>query len=771
MRKKDDEKRFLSLHAKKIGMGETEFDYSQLEVVKPAKRKKALWFFPSLGGAAAAMIILAVALPISLSGNSSSGNNQGQASIPAISDGEEGQDTENETTQVPGDPLPPLPSGKRERIGDFENVQVEYESNLYFVSDGLTLDYMDGSGRLVSQSDVEVDYDDFSAGVPGTYEIKVSSGERSASYSANVIESEVTSISVSFDKGAYYGEEKPLPSDFTITKTRDDGSTSISKNSEVGLDLSAFEQGEVTVYLKSNPEFREVVLTPRLPIEEVSFSGKWGWKEDFHDYGMPSVLAFTVNPDNVFSISYYDIFLSGTPAMEEDGGRLHLSFASTTQDAYYDPATRVMSVTGIAGDPPLDCFMVPPGSTSFEVYSSEHDSSRDYVALGGYMDEETYNHILYAFGDLYLDSEFATPFTLDTPIQQGQILFAKAGGDGSYNAYFQGYWFSSIDSPFSEIRLYVEGGTFTTFSSKKERPYSYSLTPTDLILRLGVGQCYFLSQDGQRLESRYQGETVYSLSKVDLSEKAIVTFLPDMQRYALSKGETLPAYTVDDDGKSMEIYNYVDYDGSPIYADSSFSCFVSRVDVYTYLGHYGDASDYYVIGGGLSYGLSDSHGEYFVIRFEDYKMVDYAKFAFKGRQGDKNALSLDFAILGEKEAYVYYSSGSSFLEIDGQATKYNHDFLSGYPFVGTYHTKEGEEAKVTDYGTIEIKQTDSTGYEYVHSISFLLTSYDELSGNAGLRCSHEVGYDGEIEVFETALAIEDGRYAFSCLGKTYFQDK
>ena len=48
MRKKDDEKRFLSLHAKKIGMGETKFDYSQLEVVKPAKRKKALWLFPSL---------------------------------------------------------------------------------------------------------------------------------------------------------------------------------------------------------------------------------------------------------------------------------------------------------------------------------------------------------------------------------------------------------------------------------------------------------------------------------------------------------------------------------------------------------------------------------------------------------------------------------------------------------------------------------------------------------------------------------------------------
>lgn len=762
-----DERKFLELFASKSGLNDIKLDGIQTNA-NPRQRSVFLrrsFLIPAISASAALLLALSIALPISLNNTSEGGN-------PA--------------TSVPSDPgLPQMPK-KQSQVTNPGGLVTTYEKNAMLIEDGLGLSEVKRNGRqeLSQASSVS---SDFAYGVPGDYEVNVATNEGEASYQVEVIDKAISSIKVSFDKKAYFEGESPLVSDFSLVKVLDDGTEVDAKPSEIGLDISDFPkevggEGSVRVYLKSNESFFQDVDVTLQPLEELSLEGDWAYKDVSALYGAPTVHALHVDENNLFSnpYSFSEIFLLGKVSFEVEDGKVRIynhdkeSGEATSQEAVYDPATRTISLDGIAGDPSMELFHLSEASSIVRVEYQMDLSTTLYVAVDGYLDQDANSYISFLGGGLYLDRELTIPYD-GRQLSHYELLYSGiAEIDEDYSAYLQGDYVSADSYPY-EVRIRISGNEYSTYGYDDAKPYRYTFVNSEMLVYLDVGSAYFYVPETDSLEARdIDGNPALSFRKLDDS-LALVRIEDDKNGqskvYAINKGEPFPGYSVEDGGEKIVIFHLEGYDGSPIYDEATIKGRVGYFDLFSLSPQYGSLNDYYELTSGYYLGIDDSRD--YLAHYVNLKLVDYGRITLTGMKDGQYSANLAF-VSGDKQALL---GGSSSLTVDG-VTYMALDYLyAGLPFIGEYYSASGQRLQIDKNSNFSFVRTnEATGYRYWEDHASRLVAFDDETGIAKLQVYDISSATTDIPTLEDYSSVvitltpgEDGFYSLQYKGESYLQ--
>lgn len=762
-----DERKFLELFASKSGLNDIKLDGIQTNA-NPRQRSIFLrrsFLIPAISASAALLLAISIALPISL-------NNTSEGSSPS--------------TSLPSDPgLPEMPK-KQSEVANLGGLVTTYEKNAMLIEDGLGLSDVKRNGKQEVRQASSVS-SDFAYGVPGDYEVNVATNEGEASYQVEVIDKAISSIKVSFDKKAYFQGESPLVSDFSLVKVLDDGTEVDAKPSEIGLDISDFPKevggkGSVRVYLKSNESFFQDVDVTLQPLEELSLEGDWAYKDDSALYGAPTVHALHVDENNLFSnpYSFSEIFLLGKVCFEVEDGKVRIynhdkeSGEATSQEAVYDPATRTISLDGIAGDPSMELFHLSEASSIIRVEYQMDLSTRLYVAVDGYLDQDANSYISFLGGGLYLDRGLTTPYD-GRQLSHYELLYSGiAEIDEDYSAYLQGDYVSAYSYPY-EVRIRISGNEYSTYGYDDAKPYRYTFVNSEMLVYLDVGSAYFYVPETDSLEARdIDGNPALSFRKADDS-LALVRIEDDKNGqnkvYAINKGEPFPSYSVIDGGERIVIFHLQGYDGSPIYDEATIKGRVGYFDLFSLSPQYGSLNDYYKLTSGYYLGIDDSRD--YLAHYVNLQLVDYGRITLTGMKDGQYTANLAFAS-GDKQALL---GGSSSLDVDG-VTYMALDYLyAGLPFIGEYYSASGQRLQIDKNGSFSFVRTnEATGYRYWEDHASRLVAFDDETGIAKLQVYDISSATTDIPTLEDYSSVvitltpgEDGFYSLQYKGESYLQ--
>lgn len=763
-----DERKFLELFVSKSGLNDIKLDGIQANA-KPRQRSIFLrrsFLIPAISASAALVLAISIALPISL-------NNTSEGSNPA--------------TSVPSsDPgLPEMPK-KQKEVANLGGLVTTYERNAMLIEDGLGLSDVKRNGKQEVRQASSVS-SDFAYGVPGDYEVSVATDDGSASYQVEVIDKAISSINVSFDKKEYFEGESPLVSDFSLIKVLDDGTEVAAKPSEIGLDISDFPtevggKGSVRVYLKSNESFFQDVDVTLQPLEELSLEGDWAYKDVSALYGAPTVHALHVDENNLFSnpYSFSEIFLLGSVSFEVEDGKVRIynhdkeSGEATSQEAVYDPATRTISLDGIAGDPSMELFHLSKASSIIRVEYQMDLSTRLYVAVDGYLDQDANSYISFLGGGLYLGRGLTTPYD-GRQLSHYELLYSGiAEIDEDYSAYLQGDYVSADSYPY-EVRIRISGDEYSTYGYDDAKPYRYTFVNSEMLVYLDVGSAYFYVPETDSLEARdIDGNPALSFRKLDDS-LALVRIEDDKNGqnkvYAINKGEPFPGYSVEDGGEKIVIFHLEGYDGSPIYDEATIKGRVGYFDLFSLSPQYGSLNDYYELTSGYYLGIDDSR--HYLAHYVNLQLVDYGRIALTGMKDGQYSANLAFAS-GDKQALL---GGSSSLAVDG-VTYMALDYLyAGLPFIGEYYSASGQRLQIDKNSSFSFVRTnEATGYRYWEDHASRLVAFDDETGIAKLQVYDISSATTDIPTLEDYSSVivtltpgEDGFYSLHYKGESYLQ--
>ena len=731
---KKDERQFLSAFV------EETFEEMKPE---PGRKKKNLktWLIPSLSMVGVVMLIAAIAVPLSLRriGLSDPGSSPSDSlPNPSISD---------------DNPPPVIPTGGRQanKLANFNSVQTEYESNLSFVEDGLTIAKTLGNGKEEYLDEVEVDSSEFRSGDPGEYQITVSDDDISVSYEVEVVEQAVTGISVAFTKGAYYGEERPLPTDFRVMKQRDDGTTVVSKSSEVGIDSSLFDEGIVRVFLKSNEEFSQEVAVERLPLEDIDFEGVWGLEDDYHPYGTPLVKVYEVLKGNYFITDYSEALLDADVDLEINDGIVWLNNYKngTTQQASYDPSTRVLTLYSMTNDEPPYPLTKMPSYTPEVMVTYLLDGRVDsYLAPDGYLEEETLNHIASLGGTLYYDQDCTKPYEGEQ-LEYNERLYASVIGNEEFMEHLEGRW-KSVDR--STLAYTFKDGKYVYGTDGRPENYACYFLYGEVLVITGYDQLLYYDPETDTLEDRdcWTGEPYLTYTR--LEDDDIVVSIGQFD-FVLTIGDSAPTMIIDEEGEDIYMFEYTDYDGEPLTEDTKLEGQQSMIDLWTISGRYSFSStpykDYYSI----ENRLLEGERHFYLSQYIDYQLAYRSRVRLTGRAEEGG-----YTLSVEDGSLSLRWSGEA-LYVDGVAEPETREAYEGLPFVGTYFGEDGTEARITPYQNLEILRQSKTGYKYweTHGTRII----EENDGDYTLFFNIEDN-DGDLTPYELLVSLNDNRvYQFS----------
>ncbi len=751
------ENQFLDAYLKKAGI---ETDPQE----KTTYRRRRL--FVSLGAFAASACVLAVALSISL------------AFIPE-------PPRQTETGSAPGEEIS-VPYANVDVLADRAKTQVEYESNLSFVSDGLKIKSLDEKGKSKLIDPDEVDSSSFKEGVPGRYSIRLSSEEAgSTSYEVEVVEEEVVSIRVNFLRECYYVGETPLASDFSLVKVRSDTSSYTGKESEVGLDLSAYDPSKagmqtIKVFLKGNPDFYEDVAVETKPLEEIDLSGTYAYIDDSMPFGSPFVRAFTIN-GNEIEEEYSEIVYSGPfDYVFHDDMSVELDGYGTNQKFIYYPSERSFTVTGVAGDPPMTCVEMGPKTAYLSVKSDIFTSSDLFCAELGYLNEETFNYLSYlGEGGVYLDPLLETSVSLDTyfPVDQTIYLGRPDSKPEGYASLLEGrYYLESNGYPYEVSMQFKDGKLYFGGYEGKNTPYVVTYESGIVKVRYEGGYFLYDVEKGTYEKYSIDGYFYGNLAKVD-PERQVVVAVPYAQHtkeYVIDRGGSFPSYKISPDGQEIVFFHVDGYDGAPLFEDSSFdSGYQSTLNIqYDWFGHYGDYKDYWFLATAANFSRGAPNDGLYMGIYEDYELVDVGPVRISGYDAVNDCLltSAAFEKAGEKEL-IFVPGNEPLVSMDGELRKENKAPFAGLPFVGSYVSGESRLDLRESGSLLLYLYNPETDYHYQSSVGLSIVEMDEAMENVTFSYNyHPDPNDWRFETRECSLRFEDGRYVLDYDGRTWTRE-
>ncbi len=751
---KKEEQQFLKKYLQKSNISPNFSDIQEkISYPEKAKKKRNKYLVPVLSFASFAVLILGLSIGLSFLPSSVS----------------KGNSTPNQSLALYEDVY----------LDNEREIQTIYERNLSFVEDGFSFAKEENNGRI-TLLESEIDSSSFQEGIPGEYPIHLSLKEENIQETllVEVIEEEVETIDVHFDKGFYYLGETPLPSDFSLKKLRSDGSSIAAKESEYALEydeesFSSLGKKNIRVYLKGNASIYVDMVCEVKPLEEISFAGNYGWVADDYPYGAPLIKMFHISENNEISSDYSEIWMEGELTIEKKGDILHLSTPSTsTQLATYNPNTRIFEVEGVAGDPPYPCFLLPSMTHEIHVlYPLDINREDVFCAKNGYLDQSTLNTIIYFGGGVYLDSEFKNEVTRNTYLEDGCTIYGGTIYEHEYDGVLSGIWVDEERDPLPEVSYVFKEDKVSYQFLDFLKDYSVSRHGNGLFIRFANQVLRYDIRTDQIEIFGYQGKVASSYRRFDDEEEIIVRFAyltSSEHAFVLKKGEKMSSYMISKNGEDIYFYDFDDYEGQPLYENTKLTGTLGNIGLRDFLGTYGTYKDYWQTDNLASFEEGVSYSSYAFVHYQNLELVDYGKLSIVGYKEDTHEVLISCSLKSGTTLNLIGKSFSFFFPDENDHSRYNKNehLYADLPFLGTYVSESGKTFLIKDNETFQTREIDSTGYEWDNIVGYRLTKEEE---NSFLLTYQEVtGYGPEdYENRTLTISFVDGFYELTYRDITY----
>jgi hypothetical protein len=468
-----------------------------------------------------------------------------------------------------------------------EELVTEYEKNCAFIGDGILLGktLKNGKKQFVATSDYSIDSSAFQSGVVGMYPVIVSLRSNptvQTSYQAEVIDDTLTGVTLGDYRSVYYLGETPRPQDLVLNKSCQSGASKEAKVAEYEIDASLYNAKAVGTYsltakLKSNPAFAVSYSVEVKALIDADLDGRYAYLDDTTEYGYPTFYVFELLKDSITS-HYSEILGNGqlTRSLQDDGTLL-LTNPAGTQSMRYLPSKRTLRVSGIAGDPDMDCFRLNRTDFLITLIGSPADESETrYLALDGRIPTSTLDYLSYRFGGSYRDAAMSQPITHDTILSGDTTIYVGVKPRLNTATPFYGGWYREDSIRYRQLTFaFSEEGLFDSYGTKVS---SYSVEDKgngDYWLRLSSGENLVYHSTGDLLDilDSETGKSYLSLKRYNSSVQSLIsveTTYGVTHRYVVDKGTSLTTVFQDEISVTFFVFTYGNYHGEALYEDATF---------------------------------------------------------------------------------------------------------------------------------------------------------------------------------------------------------
>lgn len=671
-------------------------------------------------------------------------------------------------------------------IENFNAIVTEYEKNMSFIPSGFELANLLDNGKTsqVLQDDLSVDYSEFNEGVKGRYSIKLSNKKtnKETSYDVEVLDLDVVEIKLLNYRQNYYFGEKILPQDLKLVKVRSDGSEVVCKSTEYSIDESNFDNTQkgtydVSVSLIGNKEFKLDYQVSVIDYDEHIFDGKYSYLIDSYKYGSPTVYAFEIK-NGAISSYYSEILLNGSLNFDFNGNNLVASCDGHSQKMRYNPDKRSFIVSGIAGDPDMECFKLFDGDYLLEIKGELVTYSQDkYVAKEGTLPYATYAYLVHNYGGVYFDSKLSQEINCQSEFNQDMIVNVGTKQDTDSNKEYVGIWYREDWHKliYFENNMTIHSGNSNNanpFTATKDSDGNYVIRSTNHDVMI-----FNPIEDTLSLLDPETGEVYLVYHRFDEHTQIIVTLKFD--QYVLNKGDSFVPMKVEQD--RITFYRMNNYNGEPLYENADFSSVTtSMIDMTLYNDYiYGNIHHYYRIESNDWDDKLKTGWQYVLVEYLEYEEVSRGYLAFNNynlktdivtfevtpfdQNKEKCRFNVDRIQVQENDK-TYYSKR---INIDGVYYQENR-----YPFIelnvlGSYFSNEGDEIVLTSRGVLGIVKYSPSGSKSVSYEYPLLKSVSENEVVFLLKDYYEPDSSARFNYYEFKVTLENGQYYFIYNGKKY----
>lgn len=628
-----------------------------------------------------------------------------------------------------------------------EQLVTEYEKNCAFVGDGLLLGktLQNGKKKFVASTDYLIDSSAFQSGVVGTYSIVLSlksSPTIRTSYEAQVVDDVVTGVILGDYRSVYYLGETPRPQDLVLQKICQSGTSKEAKPAEYEIDTSHFDPKTLGTYsltakLKSNPAFSVDYSVEVKPLLEANLNGRYAYFDDETEYGYPTIYAFVIDQDSLTS-HYSEIDSLGKLSRTLNNDGTMLLSGSGSQTMVYLPESRTLRVSGIAGDPDLDCFRLNRTDLLISLVGAPADENETrYLAIDGRIPTSTLDYLSYRFGGAYLDSGMTKPITHGTLFSSDDTIYVGVKPNINAAKPFLGTWYRE-DAPcyrrvafqLGERGLSVGYGAMTIAYTIEDKGDGDYWIRADQIENL----VYHSASDLLDILSNETGKTFLSLKRYNTSVQSLIQIETDYGTtygYIIDKGSSLPTQFVGESSLTFFKFTHDDYHGEALYEDKTFSgvkvCQTGLSDIN---GIYGSLANHMEIVGSFTAGRFPSPHTYWCEFTENYQIGQTGWVSYGECQ----------PLLGLYELVVHFDDGTEeTLSYDQSAKTFksatvvaraNATPWKDLPCLGRYEASDGSVLVALATGTLAVDKNLPTGAASITYITSRITgvSSSEVKG-------------------------------------------
>lgn len=672
---------------------------------------------------------------------------------------------------------------------DIENINAivtEYEKNASFITKGYQVSKLleNGKTSLIDNNDILVDYSEFKEGIVGKYNIKLKNKEdnHETNYITEVIDLDVVALELESFKKDYYVGEKIFPQDLEVIKVRSDGSKVKVKSTELVIDDTNFNNElpgtyPVKVSLQSNSSFNLTYQVNFKNHDQNTFDGRYSYIDNTYTYGAPNIYAFEIK-DGVISSYYSEILLNGKLEYVESEQRIVLSRKGSSQTMSYNLQKRSFIVSGIAGDPDMECFRLSSNDYIVDLKGQlVPDGENSYVTKDGSLPISTYNYLSHVFGDIYLDDQYQNKVNQETSIDSDLTLWVGKQSEINQNQEtpFVGIWYR----PNWGVLVYLEEDmTLHSGNKNNSKPYTASKNSDNTYTLRSINTAVMIydpETDTLNMLSPETGEIELTYFRFDSETQIVVSLRFD--DYILQKGEVFNPVEINDYDVSW--YEVKNYHGEPLYENTSFE---GTTKYNNYMSDfsgimYGDINHYFEICSNDWDDMLETNRRYILVEYENFKEVNRGYIRFANKNFNNKSYDFEIEPLDESEKYsinikTNYDENERryFKTLTINNTKYNENKypFNDLPFVGSYFSEDGSELLINrkgNLGKVKINET-TTSVEYTN---LLIKSISDEEIVFLIKNYYEPEVSSRFEYYEMKVELINGKYTFTYSNKQYIK--
>ena len=604
-----------------------------------------------------------------------------------------------------------------------------YEKNASFIDEGIIVEKRMSNGEIIiaESSEFVVDSSSFVEETEGNYYIPVYLKNRPSvktGYYVKVVKDNIVDLELVDYRDVYYQGEIITNDDIVLKKKLDNDTSRLTKYIEYTIDVSNFNNERIGIYnievvLNSNKNFKINYQVEVKELEDLNLDGRYGYIDTYYQNFPPTILGLEIINNKAYS-NYADIIIGDNDAIltkEIINGEIVIRDNKHSQTMIYDPYKGTLSVKGLMiSDPNMDLFRLDNDDYIVKLSDNYPSNGEKFVAINGYLDNDTISHLNYLYGGICLDYELTNPIDQNTRFNSDTIIYVGVKMDENMSKEFIGTWYDRKNS----VMLRIENDRLFLSSDNKSYSYTSQLIGDEFYIRINPYiEIYRYNKANDKI-TIYDNTGYYlgELYRFNKDKQAIVTvkFGTSKQNlFVINKGEVFSSNIIS--RSKVEFITLTNYDNSPIEKDitlnASTSSTFNLLDICN--DTYGTIDNFFIIRNSWSCGKDFINNEitYWYEEFFNNSIYDSGWVEIVGV--NERVLTIELHSDLKENRLITYNLRNKTFSIENKDYVYNKTPFDELNIDGTYYSNNGYKIILTEDGLFSkvVSTSNNISYQYI----------------------------------------------------------